>query len=470
MAPGHGAGSRGNCYVTGYSTTNNSFDWVTIKYSPDGTELWSQRYEGPDNASDQPSAIAVSPDGETWVAGISQAPDGATAFALVKYDPDGNVLWTSRLEGAEFVTPGYMGWGLAGLAVDSAGNAYVTGPAKLVGSGYHFLIVKYASTGEELWVRSAGEYEDARPTALVLDGSGNLIVSGHAAGTFDALDILTVKFDADGNLLWSVRYDGLGNEELQSAHALCTDPAGNIYVAGDRSTAFEVQFVTVMYSPDGAMLWDASYAGPAGEWFSAGAVQTDLLGNVYVTGEGTYLEGGYWARDWTTVKYDANGAQLWAARHRGAGPGFGSANAALTADPLDGSVYVGAAGFTTLKCNAEGNLVWAVSRPSSFASALAVNVEGNELFQAGIKENAAPSSDTVDLVTVKYTQTIDSSLPRAFVSPTGIKSVAGSNVTFSAVVDGPGPFTYQWRFNGRPMPCACPAAMPTSRMARPACK
>jgi len=429
-------------YVTGYSR-NDSDDFVTIKYWADGTEVWVQRYEGPDNALDRPSAVAASAEGYVWVTGISEGTNGMTAWVIMRYDPEGNLSWVSRSGGDDSIEAGSSP---IGLVLNSSGNAYIAGPK----NGREFAVMKYSPDGEQLWVQFAGMYQDPRPTVMVIDAMGQVIVTGTATGLLDAYDIFTVKYDPNGTILWSSRYDGNGNEEMQSAAAVCVDQSGNIFVTGTRSSGVDGGwFVTVKYSPDGVMLWDASYAGTAGEGYSGAAVQADLNGNVYVSGEILYIAGGNWARDIGTVKYDPNGVQLWASRYQRGTSAYYSLNNVLAVDN-SGNAYVGVSdAFATVKYNSDGNLVWAVSRPSSFATALAVNPSGNVL-RTGVV--TPPSSDDAgDFLTVSYAQTDIPSQPLAFVSPPGAESIIGSNATFNAVVQGPGPFTYQWRFNGRPI-------------------
>jgi hypothetical protein len=92
--------SANNCYVTGYSPgTNSGNDIVTIKYGPNGNQVWLQRYDGPGNGDDAGNAIAVDNNGNVYVTGYETTAAGGTEIVTIKYSPvalqrraDGTVL------------------------------------------------------------------------------------------------------------------------------------------------------------------------------------------------------------------------------------------------------------------------------------------------------------------------------------------------------------------------------------------
>jgi Beta-propeller repeat len=80
--------SGNNSYVSGYSPgTNASNDIVTIKYDPNGNQIWLQRYNGPGNGNDAGNAIAVDNNGNVYVAGYDTTTAGGTEMVLIKFSP-----------------------------------------------------------------------------------------------------------------------------------------------------------------------------------------------------------------------------------------------------------------------------------------------------------------------------------------------------------------------------------------------
>jgi hypothetical protein len=92
--------SVNNLYVTGYSSgTNGHNDIVTIKYGPNGNQVWLQRYSSPGNGNAAGNAISVDNNGNVYVTGYDTTTAGGTEIVLIKYSPvtlqrraDGTVL------------------------------------------------------------------------------------------------------------------------------------------------------------------------------------------------------------------------------------------------------------------------------------------------------------------------------------------------------------------------------------------
>ncbi|MGQ9678360.1 MAG: SBBP repeat-containing protein [bacterium] len=78
----------GNVYITGYSyTVEGDLDWVTLKYNPEGAQVWMARHATWDE-DDQPYGVLVNSLGDVFVGGYDYL-EGSEDYALVKYSsPD----------------------------------------------------------------------------------------------------------------------------------------------------------------------------------------------------------------------------------------------------------------------------------------------------------------------------------------------------------------------------------------------
>jgi alpha-tubulin suppressor-like RCC1 family protein len=268
-----------------------------------GKAVWAARFNSilVANAADEATGIAVDAAGNVYVTGRSQKGPNDFDYATVKYNSIGIEQWVSRYDG------GYGDDEATGVAVDAAGNAYVTGRSRGAGTGFDCVTIKYNPSGTEQWVSRYGNGQgDDEPAAVAVDKDGHVFVTGRSQGGGTGFDYITVKYDSgSGSPLWASRYDYKNGADEAAAIAL--DSAGNVYVTG-RSQASDTgfDFLTIKYDGLGKPVWQARYNnkdfGGADE---AVAVALDASGNVYVTGRSQGRATGF---DYATVKYKQTAA------------------------------------------------------------------------------------------------------------------------------------------------------------------
>ncbi len=293
--------TNGDVIVTGSSPgTATAFDFATIKYSSMGVPLWTNRYNGPANSNDTPAAVALDRDGNAFVAGSSSV--GTTYdYLTIKYSPAGLPLWTNRFDG-----PGHTNDFVQGLAVDASGNLFVTGEAS-DGTNSNYATIKYSPDGLPLWTNyydgSAGNFDSA--LAVAVDSLGNVLVTGtsarhHPDVDYD-FDFATIKYSGAGVPLWTNRYDA---HTADGARDLAIDASDSVIVTGDSGPFdYPSDYATIKYSAAGVPLWVARYAARENRSASAVAVEVGPTGDVFVTGN---LSNGN-ESDFVTIKY----AEIW---------------------------------------------------------------------------------------------------------------------------------------------------------------
>ncbi len=60
---------------------------MTIKYDPNGNQIWLQRYSSPINGNAAGNAIAVDNNGNVYVTGYDTTGAGGTEIVTIKYSP-----------------------------------------------------------------------------------------------------------------------------------------------------------------------------------------------------------------------------------------------------------------------------------------------------------------------------------------------------------------------------------------------
>jgi len=367
---------EGGICVAGRSGGYPSCDYLTTKFSPDSVLLWSATYNGPANGVDQICALAVDTQGNVYVTGIS----GTSAdrdFATIKYDSAGVQQWLNRYDSGQNDH-------CAGLAVDEAGNVYVAGQSQVNPLHNCLTLVKYDSTGNQVWVVNytvPGGYENHQASGIDLDSQGNILLAADNYGSENRNSVL-LKYSPAGQLLWQTIYP---QTALDWSTKVVVGENDAVYLAGTKwlSSSHLAPYVA-KYSPAGQQLWNSVYSAPpvtintclkpvldadgnvilgcnlgydygALKYNSAGELQwaatwgnpslssdaamdvaVDDEGNVYVTGS-SCLVSSYW--DCNTVKFDAQGQFQWLHTY-GDNPGNSEEGGYAVAADGEGHVYV----------------------------------------------------------------------------------------------------------------------------------
>jgi uncharacterized delta-60 repeat protein len=377
------------------------------------TQQWVQRYNGSGNTADQARSLALDKDGNVYVTGITTGSTSGLDYRTIKYNVAGQVIWKTVWNGsANLNDEAYS------IAVDGYGNAYVTGRSQGNGTDYDIVTIKYNSAGVRQWstrYNSPGNGSDWGKS-IAVDKSGNVIVTGEAGlGPNTATDYITIKYNTNGSRLWLATYAGPGRND--AANAIALDKDDNVYVTGRSPAGIDLDeqdmdYATIKYDKNGQQLWVRRYDGPyfANVFDEALDIKVDQFGNVYVTGRSA-ADNGESSNDYATVKYDANGNELWAARYNG--PGNFTDDAMALAVDASQNVYVtgySASGsaescfdYATIKYNTNGLQIWVstYNGPANLtdqANAIALDKFGN-IYVTGISRGIGTD---YDFATIKY--------------------------------------------------------------------
>ena len=334
-----------NMYVTG-TTFSTDFptasplqphfagtrDVFVTKLNATGAIVYSTYLGG--NDEDDGSAIAVDAFGNVYVTGAAGSNFPTVNPFQAAYLGDGDAFVTKlNPSGSALIYSTYLGGsngeGANSIAVDSNGNAYVTGQthssdfptvnafqaayadSDAPGCGHDAFVTKVNPSGSALIYSTylGGNCTD-EGADIAVDAFGNVYVTGYTAssnfptanplqatfggGSVSSGDAFVTKLNATGALVYSTYLGGGGDDR---GGGIGVDAAGNAYVTGftastDFPTVNPMQatfgggtndaFVTKI-NPAGSALGYSTYLGGSGD-DGGNDLAVDTAGNVYVSG------------------------------------------------------------------------------------------------------------------------------------------------------------------------------------------
>lgn len=238
--------NQGNVYLTGEGVYTST-DFLTLKYNSSGNLIWNARLNGTFNFGDYPKSLCVDNFGNVAVTGISLFEIFIEDIATVKYSPEGVELWRAFYNGTgDLNDKGFC------IDYDSEGNFYVAGFTINSTSFPEHSLLKYRPGGNLEWIRlydhsfiGSGEADFVKVTT-----DNYVMVSGiisRASAQNSGNDIVTLKYDLNGNKVWSGIFNGLSNED-DRIRAMHIDLNNNIYVAGASRIAYQDDILVYKYS------------------------------------------------------------------------------------------------------------------------------------------------------------------------------------------------------------------------------
>ncbi|MBI3257929.1 MAG: SBBP repeat-containing protein [Ignavibacteriae bacterium] len=316
-----------NVYVAGSFTGTATFGNVTltsagardmfvVKYkSSDGSVVWAKR--GGMNGDEGGNGVAVDTVGNVYVVGsytdstkfgsltTLTSAGGQDAF-FIQYNPSGTEQWSKSFGAGGSDSGNDIALDASGVYFTGAfSNTVIIGTDTLVSSGSaDVYIAKFNISGTVQWARRGGGTNADIPSAISLDASSNVILTGNYSGkTFFGtdsitaagnLDVFAVKYNSGGTEQWLRSGGGSDNDLGQD---IVADGVGNIYVTGffgsvatfgSRSvtSAGKADIFVVKYNASGTLQWIQRAGGEDNDY--PYSISVDNAKNAYVTGDFSY--------------------------------------------------------------------------------------------------------------------------------------------------------------------------------------
>ena len=336
--------AAGNVYTTGsytgtvdfdpgagifYLTSNGVTDIFVTKFDVSGNFVWAKSIGG--TAADRGNGIVIDSGGNILLTGYfgrtvdfdpnggidSLTSVGSYDIFISKLNSSGNLLWAKDMGGLN------NDWANS-ITVDSTGNVYTTGYFEGTsdfdpGIGIFNLIVsgpseaifvsKLDSSGNFVWAKSFGGYNQAIGQSITTDASENVYTTGYFRGTIDfdpgsgvynltsgPQDIFISKLDAVGNFVWAKNIGGETGAGPDYGISVAVDKYGNVFSTGffqgtvdfdpgagtDSLTAIFSNIYISKLDASGNFVWAKSIGDTTGgEGYS---IVLDAVGDIYIGG------------------------------------------------------------------------------------------------------------------------------------------------------------------------------------------
>ena len=297
---------QGNPVMTGgeyqYGT---DFNLSTSMVNADGTKGWTKRQDGGLGGYDVAESVATDGLGGTFVSGtINRFGTGSPKLCVLRYSANGTLLWTNTYDGLS----GTSDFSGSHIVADTAGNSYVTSTDFYkVGNVFHrgMFVRKLNPSGTVAYTTPLSSPDNVEPSAIKIDPAGNAyVVSADwvTAGGGAVYKVLATKCNPSGVVAWSTKCATAG-----IVISMTIDSTGAVYACGSQSGTWPQPALIINFKPLGAVGWVKTFSFGANS-ANAYSVLVGADGFLYVSGFGQNPSG----QGPFIIKYTRLGDSKWA--------------------------------------------------------------------------------------------------------------------------------------------------------------
>jgi hypothetical protein len=268
----------------------------TILAQEPGDTLWTRTYGG--SSYEEAYSVGQTTEGGYIIAGRTESfGAGGSDVWLLKTDGNGDTLWARTYGGGDSDQGRSVqqttdgGYIIAGFIED----------ANYVGNLY---LIKTDADGDTLWTWRYEGDDYAYVYSVRQTTDGGYILTGKTGPLLEDYDAWLVKTDADGDTLWTRRY---GGGDHQEAYAVWQTTDGGYVVTGETGTCPDFDVYLWKTDADGNTTWSRTYGGS--DYDRGYSLQQTTDGGYIIAGTTESFGAGY--QDIYLVKTDADGDTLW---------------------------------------------------------------------------------------------------------------------------------------------------------------
>ena len=334
--------SKGFIYMMGTASIDtNYFDFLLVKYDPNGDTIWVRTFDGMNNSVEDAIDMIIDGSNNIYVTGLLYR-SGNIDNGTIKYDKNGNLKWSKKFSGFSggsilfdsgfLYIGGASNYNISILKYDTLGNSIDTfycgtensdgaqlmvfdSQRNLIVSGienaklptrFNIVTAKISQTGLKSWIKVFNNNFDERSEYLYdlkTDTAGNTVILVRSRNQqYNRSEVCLIKYDNDnGDSIWTRKYNlvPFSNEQPEK---MAIDKDNNIYVieTSDSNVIF-YRIVILKYNSSGQLQWHKVYYPALFSNSYSACILADTLGNIYASGTTNYDQTG--GDDIVLIKY-----------------------------------------------------------------------------------------------------------------------------------------------------------------------
>ncbi len=293
-------------------TNSSSEDGLIVMTDSLGSPLWARSYGG--DYADNARIIHVTDEGYSFAGRTESFGAGYRDYYFATIDGQGTLL--------SYTTYGGPGDDLFEDCSPTADGGYlITGGTYngTLGSS-EILVLKLDKMGHIMWSRVIGGGGFEIAYSIKEDANGDIVILGYSNSFSTSSNLYIVKLDGNGDFVWQKSMGGSGDEYVTAPQALFLDVLGNIYIAGYSNSygLGALDWYISKLDPNGDLVWSNVFGGNLDD--VPRSIQLTSQNQILVTGRSA--ESQTVNNEPTMLLLDPNGEQVWAKIYRGPDRGY----------------------------------------------------------------------------------------------------------------------------------------------------
>ncbi len=281
-----------------YETSTFERTGYLLKVDADGNEEWNRQLSSNDNLYG--TSICQLPNGNVFIAGYDyDVPNTDFGIVVAEYN-ESNGLPVYQ------ITHEFLQNAQAKDAVPMDDNGAIVLSTYETTNDSKILLVRFNANGDTVWTKTVDPFGgEETPSKMILISDGIIISGSVHTGSTD--NVFIAKVDLDANLLWQWEFETTG---LGFAEGLVPIPSGGFYLTGTASGVgfAELQILAGKFHPTGISDWITDFGGSRNDLGYGIDVMPE--GGAIITGS-HYKSDTSNFRDLTLIRVDTDGEEIW---------------------------------------------------------------------------------------------------------------------------------------------------------------